>query len=84
MHDIDKLESIIQNIKNEKVKITLTSKFKEGLGFTSLNILQLIDNVQKNFEIKFKIEDYVDTNFVNVETLLKLIKKRLEIEILGQ
>lgn len=83
MNDIEnnvmRIVSQIYNSKEEmnEVVIKKNTMFISECGFTSMEIVDLVFDLEKMFEISFKGSDLDLENFKNVETVVKCIEKNL-------
>ena len=64
------LKKIVIKIKKKKVNIT---NFNFSKNFDSIEILDFISQIEKNFKIKFKDKSINQKNFSNITALIKLI-----------
>lgn len=75
---MQKLKSILEQlITDKKMSIEASSNLKEDLGLGSFQIIQLISNIQEVFDLVFEVSDYVDQNFVTVQSVQNLIEKKI-------
>ena len=74
MEDKEILEIIINNIKSIKKidSISLSSKFKEDLGFDSVDMLEFVLNMEETFHISF-FDPFI---VLTVQDALDFIKRK--------
>lgn len=69
---LDIIYKTIKSIKNVD-NISLSMKFKEDLGFDSVDMLELVLNMEKEFNISF-FDPFI---VITVEDLLSFIKTKI-------
>ncbi len=72
---LDQLEVIfIRVFKKENLKITLTTSAEDINNWDSLSHVLLLNEIEKEFEIQFELEEIL--NFKTVEDILKSIASK--------
>ncbi len=64
---------IIDELGKEKEEVTLTTKIQEDLDADSLDLFQIINEIEDAFDVKIETED----NIVTVEDLVKYVDAQL-------
>ena len=59
----------------KKIKIKENDNFLTKSIIDSFDMIELIQFIEKKFDIKFKPEDYQDPNFASIRKIAKLINK---------
>lgn len=72
---LDIIYKTIKSIKNVD-NISLSMKFKEDLGFDSVDMLELVLNMEKEFNISF-FDPFI---VITVEDLLSFIKTKTNLK----
>ena len=70
------LISILKKISKAKIITTKSNLIKDKF-LDSLDLINLVFLIEDNFKIKLNDNDLNDKNFKNVNTLLKLINKKI-------
>ncbi|CAM3242293.1 acyl carrier protein [Vagococcus fessus] len=69
-------EIIVDQLGKEESDVTLTTSFKEGLEADSLDVFQIINDIEDEFDVKFESDDDFSTvgdvvNFVDAQLKTK-------------
>ena len=70
----EKILAMIQKIKNDESLDENVHLVFEGI-LNSLEILQLISELEENYDIKIPVEEVLPDNFDKVESISKMVKK---------
>lgn len=77
---IEKIQKIVYNLIEDKdLEFDISSNLKEDLGLGSFQIIQLISSIQSEFGFTLEVSDYVDENFVTIESVQNLISNKIEL-----
>ena len=66
-------EMLAKQLKKDAAKITLDTKIKEDLGADSLDIMEMLMNIEEDYGIKIPDEDIVD--FSTVGDIVEYLEK---------
>lgn len=74
MQTFDKIQEIIvDQLDKEKEEVTLTTNFREDLDADSLDLFQIINDIEDEFDIKIETDEGINT----VEDLVKFVDTQL-------
>jgi acyl carrier protein len=75
MTTFEKLRAIVlEQMRDGTIPIELDSRFKEDLAFTSIQQIRLITAIESAFEISLRAEDFKESNFSSLRTLIKMLE----------
>lgn len=75
MTTFEKLKTIVlEQMRDRTVPVEIDSRFKEDLGFTSLQRIGLVNALEPAFGITLQIEDFDEANFISLHTLIKMLE----------
>ena len=66
-------DMLAKQLKKNAAKITLETKIKEDLGADSLDIMEMLMNIEEDYGIRIPDEDIVD--FVTVGDIVDYLEK---------
>ena len=66
-------DMLAKQLKKDAAKITLETKIKEDLGADSLDIMEMLMNIEEDYGIKIPDEDIVD--FTKVGDIVDYLEK---------
>ena len=66
-------EMLAKQLKKDAAKITLETKIKEDLGADSLDVMEMLMNIEEDYGIRIPDEDIVD--FVTVGDIVDYLEK---------
>lgn len=67
-------EIIIDQLGKEESEVTLATSFKEGLEADSLDVFQIINDIEDEFDVKFES----DAEFNTVEEVVTFVDEQLK------
>ncbi len=70
----EKLLEIVKNYLEEDMEFSLEMKLKDELGLDSLDLMDIVMDIEEFFKIEFKEEDIV--SLVTVKDLIEMIEVR--------
>jgi acyl carrier protein len=75
MTTFEKLKPIVlERMRDRTVPIEIGSRLKEDLSLTSLQMIGLVTAMESAFGISLQIEDFKESNFVSLHTLVKMLE----------
>jgi acyl carrier protein len=75
MTTFEKLKAIVlEQTQDRSLPVEIDSRFKEDLAFSSLQQIRLITAVESAFGITLQTEDFKESNFISVLTLVKMLE----------
>lgn len=66
-------EIIIDQLGKEESEVTLATSFKEGLEADSLDVFQIINDIEDEFDVKIETDEGLNT----VKDLVELVDRQL-------
>lgn len=72
-----RLKKILEKINGEVIKYSGEDMIEDGI-LDSLEVMQIITEIENEFEVEMTADDIVMENFKTMETIGVLVKKRLE------
>jgi acyl carrier protein len=72
--DLDFIQKIFKKAINNKLKLSLSSRFEQVPGWDSLGHMKIISVIEKETKTTFEIDEIVGVN--NVKKLINLIKEK--------
>lgn len=74
MQTFEKIQEIIvDQLDKDQEEVTLTTNFREDLDADSLDLFQIINDIEDEFDIKIETDEGINT----VEDLVKYVEKQL-------
>jgi len=74
MQTFEKIQEIIvDQLDKEQEEVTLQTNFREDLDADSLDLFQIINDIEDEFDIKIETDEGINT----VEDLVKFVEKQL-------
>lgn len=74
MQTFEKIQDIIvEQLDKEKEEVTLQTNFREDLDADSLDLFQIINDIEDEFDIKIETDEGINT----VDDLVKYVEKQL-------
>lgn len=74
----EKIHEVISNKIRFATKITNETNLIEDLGFTSIDLMEMIYQLEEIFDIQFSFDDLEVENITVVESLIKLVTSKID------
>lgn len=81
MTTFERLKPIVQEqMRDPTVPVEIGSRLKEDLAFTSLQMIGLVNTMESAFGISLTIDDFKESNFISVYTLIKMLEANYAVQ----
>ncbi|HET6256495.1 MAG TPA: acyl carrier protein [Puia sp.] len=75
MTTFEKLKPIVlEQMRDRTMPVEIDSRLKEDLAFASLQMIGLVTAIESTFGINLEIEDFSESNFISVHSLVKMLE----------
>ena len=75
MTTFEKLKPVVlEQMRDRTVPMEMGSRLKEDLSLTSLQMIGLITAIESAFGISLQLEDFKESNFISIHTLVKMLE----------
>ena len=65
---------MLEQMRDQTIPIEINSRLREDLGLTSMQLIGLITSVESAFGINLETEDFKESNFISLHTVVKMLE----------
>ena len=66
---------VVEELDVDEDQVTLDAKIKDDLEADSLDVFEIMNELEDKFDIEITMEEKTEENFQNVDTLVEMIKR---------